>query len=167
MEEEQEKSTPQESQSTHRMTSDEYTQEMRKKGIEYTESTMSEPEYKKHMEEDSKGIVIEVDDPSTAEAINRYQHRIQKINGTCFAKISTKSLIDRYNAAEECACAQPAENLKALNDKISAISNLIKRRPELLDQFIKVKGTPGTIYINSSALHQMTLSEFNESNKCR
>jgi hypothetical protein len=99
-----------------------------------------------------------VNDPPTAEAINKFQNRMAEIGKEC-PQPQGKDLSAIMAASTECICSHLEEVQKANQDKINAFKDLVKRKPELMNEMVKIEGAFGNYVINEDTLNNKNTVE--------
>ena len=95
----------------------------------------------KSFPEDSLKVVK---DPRTAKALTAFNEKMQKIGTECNKKGKRKDM----KKAFECMCKNMPEITKANQAKIDAFLDLMKRRPELAKEMVKIEGVFGNWYLD-------------------
>ena len=85
-----------------------------------------------------------VNDPRTARALKAFNEKMQKIGSECSKQGDMKDM----SKASECVCKNMPEIMKANQAKIDAFLDLMKRRPELVKEMVKIEGVFGNWYLD-------------------
>ncbi len=88
-----------------------------------------------------------VNDPATAKALKTFNKKMQKIGSECNKQGDTKDM----RKALECMCDNMPEIMKVNQIKIDAFLDLMKRRPDLVNEMVKVEGVFGNWYLDPDA----------------
>ena len=92
-----------------------------------------------------EGDLLEVvNDTRTARALKAYNKTMKKIGSECNKGGDAKGM----SKARECMCKHMPEIMKANQVKIDAFLDLMKRRPELANEMVKIEGVPGNWYLD-------------------
>jgi len=87
---------------------------------------------------DNSPLLTTVNDPSVASALNNFTEKMKKIGSKCSRKTDVK----------KCMCDNMPEIIKANQAKIDAFLSLMRRRPELKFQMVKINGVFGNWYLD-------------------
>ena len=87
---------------------------------------------------DKAPLLTTVNDPSVASALNNFNDKMKKIGSKCGSKTNAK----------KCMCDNMPEIIKANQAKIDAFLGLMRRRPELKNQMVKIDGVFGNWYLD-------------------
>jgi hypothetical protein len=93
----------------------------------------------------ASGLKI-VDDPATADAIKAFNKKKQEIGLKCKKEMAMKDFSDEL----KCMCKHMAEIIQANQAKIDAFLDLMNRRPELVNQMVKIEGVVGNWFLDPS-----------------
>jgi len=85
-----------------------------------------------------------VNDPRTARVLKAFNEKMQKIGLECNKQGDMKDM----SKAFECMCKNMPEIIKVNQAKIDAFLDLMKRRPELVKEMVKIEGVFGNWYLN-------------------
>ena len=85
-----------------------------------------------------------VNDPRTARALKAFNEKMQKIGSDCNKQRGMKD----KSKALECICNNMPEIMKVNQAKIDAFLDLMKRRPELVKEMVKIEGVFGNWYLD-------------------
>ena len=85
-----------------------------------------------------------VSDPATASAIKSFNKIKQEIGLKCKKEMAMKDFSDEI----KCMCKHMAEIIDANQAKIDAFLDLMNRRPELVNQMVKIEGVFGNWFLN-------------------
>jgi|GEM_PF-5361719 len=95
-----------------------------------------------------KGLVTEVDDPQITAAMKMYDEKMAEIGKTCPPPNNASDFNAYMEATKKCVCDNKKSVVPVLQKKIDAFSELLKRRPELSNQSVKIKGQKGNIQLD-------------------
>ena len=112
------------------------------------------------------GQPVLVNDPPTAKAINDFQKKSTEISQSC-PKPDSNDMNTIMAKMAECVCANLPAMAEANQTKINAFEDLLKRRPELANQMIKVDGTFGNFMLNPDDLNKNALEEMKKEYHCQ
>ena len=87
-----------------------------------------------------------VNDPATANALKAFNKKKQEIGLKCKKEMAMKDFGDEI----KCICKHMTEIVKANQKKIDAFLDLMNRRPELVNQMVKIEGVFGNWFLNPS-----------------
>jgi len=92
----------------------------------------------------AEDLVKVVNDPCTARALKAFNEKMQEIGSECSKQGNRKDM----RKASECMCKNMPEIMKANQAKIDAFLDLMKRRPELVKEMVKIEGVFGNWYLD-------------------
>lgn len=136
---------------------------------EATAVSENEGKWKKGMgqqEAVEKGLLKLVDDPPTAEAINNFQKKSAEIGHNC-PKPEGSDMNTIMAKISECVCANLPALVEANQTKVNAFADLLKRKPELANQMVKIEGAFGNFMLNPEDLNKNTLEEMKREYHCQ
>lgn len=87
---------------------------------------------------DNSPLLTTVNDLSVASALNNFTEKMKKIGSKCGRKTDMK----------RCMCDHMPEIIKANQAKIDAFLGLMRKRPELKYQMVKINGVFGNWYLD-------------------
>lgn len=100
------------------------------------------------------GLLKEVDDPATIEAMMKFNEKMAEIGNTCPQPEAGADMQAFMTAIGKCICSHLPEIAPALQAKIDAFANLLKRQPELANAMVVIKGVPGNIMLNPAEVNE-------------
>jgi len=92
----------------------------------------------------AEDLLKRVNDAPTARALKTFNKKIQKIRSKCNNQAGSMDM----SKASECMCKNISEIMKANQVKLDAFLDLMKRRPELVKEMVKVEGVFGNWYLD-------------------
>ena len=87
-----------------------------------------------------KSSIKEVEDAATSEALGRYNEKMTEIGKSCPRPEQGTGMEIAMADAKKCICARLPEVARVLQAKINAFADLLKRRPELANEMVTIKG---------------------------
>jgi len=92
----------------------------------------------------TQDLLKTVNDPRTARALKTYNKKMEKIGSKCNKQGTAKDM----SKARECMCKHLPEIMKANQKKADAFLNLMKRKPELVNEMVKIEGVFGNWHLD-------------------
>jgi len=115
-----------------------------------------------------KGLLTIVDDVPTAEAIKKFNEKMEEIAKNSPPPLPSKDA-DFNQIMEQQAkfiCEHLPEVQAANQIKVDAFADLLKRKPELIDKMIKIEGVFGNWQMNPEDLKENTIEELKKQYNC-
>ncbi|MCX5697086.1 MAG: hypothetical protein NTU54_03825 [Candidatus Omnitrophica bacterium] len=111
--------------------------------------------------------VKSVDDPQTKEALIKFSALMGEIGKDCEAPRENADSNELFSKASQCICKHLPEAVKANQMKVAAFLDLMKRRPELVNQTVHIEGVQGNWVLNPEDANKNTIEEISRTYNCK
>ncbi|MCX5715189.1 MAG: hypothetical protein NT033_10445 [Candidatus Omnitrophica bacterium] len=113
------------------------------------------------------GSTRSIRDPKTAEALNKFNAQMIQIGKDCKAPGKDSDFMELLNQASECICKHLPETVKVNQIRIAALVDLMKRRPELVYQVVRIDGVSGFWFLNPEDADKNTIEGLSRAYNCK
>jgi hypothetical protein len=112
-------------------------------------------------------LLKRIDDPSTKEALIKFEAAMLEIGKDCPPPKEGADLLEVMNNASKCACKHLSEVVKVNQIKVDAFVDLMKRRPELINETVHIEGTLGNWVLRPEDVNKNSIAELSKIYNCK
>ncbi len=114
-------------------------------------------------------LVKSVNDPKTQAALMKFDAAMADIGKDCQAPAPGKDtdFSEFMNKASQCICKHLAEVVKINQIKVDAFIDLMRRRPEFVNEMVHIEGTTGNWVLRPEDVSKNNIEELSKAYNCK